>query len=406
MEFDLNISKWPEGCYKMFIKGVDRHGQNGIGKSAAIYQCIDKTKPVLNSFEVNPPENEDVIKDKAVFTWSGSDKHAVNVYYYVNGKSDELHKISTLENGSEVIDTSYFEPYTNDITLRIVDIAGNYAEKTISCETNKTLPVIKEKNGLISNIKDNPWINDNKKDLYVSWDVEYKDEIGEVNLGKITACVLNEDNSTVDGYEEKEMTFTDEQNPPKEYNRYKINDLFEGFNSLNDGKYKIRMRFYAKDNIGYDEGILLYNKDNIPPTLEILTPEENDEVRGVVAVSYEVNDNGGNIGKKKVSITDTKGREKILTTSLDIYNLNTTEYDPGEYTLKYFVSDMAGNETVKTRKIIIENPPPTPIISLEKSYGKTSDDISLNYNWVKGDEGIKRVDHIEYALNSKEDASF
>ena len=408
-------SGWTEGRYGIGIRGVDKGNNKGSGTYCYVY--VDNTAPnKVSNIKLTSSRDEaskTTSKVKVTYT-SGSDpgtnssgvaKHNIVLY----GEDGNVIQNITTTNMSNYTFTNVEAGQNVYVKIASIDKAGNnsgFIQSSNHTISNMVLPEIKEPSGLISNIKDNPWVNNDVKDMLISWDVDYKDVNEELVLNKITANITKSDNISVEGMSEKTLLFPEDvKGFPKEYKNYKINDLFDNFNTLPDGKYKIKVRFYASDGIGFDEGELLYNKDNVSPTLSLLSPQEGKVLKGVVPISYSAADNesgSGNIGIKKVYIIDSLGKERLLSESLDIYNLNTTEYDEGSYKIKVIVYDMAGNKSEVIRNVSISNPPPTPIVSLDKTFGKNNDILKLNYNWVKGDEGISKVDHIEYSLNTKD----
>lgn len=410
-------SKWGEGKYSIGVRGIDKGGNKGSGSYCFVF--IDKTPP-------NP-----VSDIKLSSSRSSSDSDTANVKVTYNSSTDPgsnpsgINKYNIILYGQDGniiqnIFTTSKNTYTFEnieanqkvyVKIAAIDNSGNTSSFVQSGEhiiSNMILPEIKENNGLISNIKDNPWVNNTNNNILVSWDVDYKDSDKELDLGKITANIVKADGSSIEGFSEKNLEFEDGKTIyPKKYDRYKINSLFEKFATLPDGKYKIIIRFYSSDNVGFDEGQIVYNKDNVAPNLNIISPQENKILKGIVPISYEASDNtsgSGNIGEKRVYIIDQQKNEKLLSESLDTYNLNTTEFDEGKYQIKVVVFDMAGNKSEQIRNVSISNPPPTPIVSFENYFGGLNSKVKLNYSWVKGDEGIKKVDHIEYAINNKDNS--
>ncbi|WP_290773297.1 DNRLRE domain-containing protein [Anaerofustis sp.] len=409
---ETTTSKWGEGRYAIGVRGIDKGGNKGSGTYCYIY--IDKTapKPVSNiklsssrsssdSDEANVKVTYKINPDNPTVNPSGIKEHKIQLYNSKGvigspitvGASTNTATIANVPSGQTV----YAKITTVDKSGNLVSV--NSARHIIS---DMILPQIKDDGGFISNYDNNPWCNNtNKKDVIVSWDVDYKDGNTQLNLGKITVQLLNDKEQKIEGYDETNLTFEDNIYP-KQFKNYNVNKIIKDFDKLKEGKYQLSFKFYASDNKGYDEALISYNKDLTPPSVTITKPTQNEILKQMAQISFDAQDDksgSGEIYKKKILLIDNSSKENLLTETLDIFNLNTTEYDAGEYKIKVIVEDMAGNTSEDTKTVFIKNPPPTPIVSFDKAFSNDGSNIKLNYNWIKGDESISNVDHIEYVID-------
>ena len=404
-------SGWTEGRYGIGIRGVDKGNNKGSGTYCYVY--VDNTAPnkVSNIKLTSSRDGTSQITSKVKVTYtSGSDpgtnssgvaKHNIVLY----GEKGNVIQNITTTNMSTYTFTNVEAGQNVYVKIASIDKAGNNsgfiqsANHTIS---NMVKPEIDTVN-TNSSLSDDAYINNINKEMLISWKINYKDGDKELNLGKITCNVLKEDGSAVTGFSEKNLVFpSDVTGYPKEYKEYNVSNVFGNIDTLSDGKYKVRFRFYSSDNLVYDEKDFIYNKDTTPPVIDINTPDENAVLKLVSNISYTATDNVSGIKDSKIYLIYGNGKEKLLTENSGNYNFDTTNYDEGNYKIKIVVNDKAGNKNEVLRNVSISNPPPTPIVDFTKVFGGSSGSIELNYSWVKGDESISKVDHIEYSIDNKD----
>ena len=405
----LGQGKWGIG-----VRGVDKAGNIGTGKSAGL--IVDLTAPALidkssisftssrstnDKTKANVKVNFKTVADLPATFNSGVKDYTVELY---SSSNNSLIKSMKVTSGSALF-TDVVPNQNVYVKICSTDKVSNTSAKIQSANhtiSNMIKPEIDTVN-TNSSLSDDAYINNINKEMLISWKINYKDVDKELNLGKITCNVLKEDGSAVTGFSEKNLVFpSDVTGYPKEYKEYNVSNVFGNIDTLADGKYKVRFRFYSSDNLVYDEKDFIYNKDTTPPVIDINTPDENAVLKLVSNISYTASDNVSGIKDSKVYLIYSNGKEKLLTENSGNYNFDTTNYDEGNYKIKVVVNDKAGNKNEVLRNVSISNPPPTPIVDFTKVFGGSSGSIELNYSWVKGDESISKVDHIEYSIDNKD----
>ncbi|MCR2033420.1 DNRLRE domain-containing protein [Anaerofustis stercorihominis] len=404
-------SGWSEGRYGIGIRGVDKGNNKGSGTYCYIY--VDNTAPnkVSNIKLTSSRDGTSQTTSKVKVTYtSGSDpgtnssgvaKHNIILY----GEDGNVIQNVTTANMSTYTFTNVEANQNVYVKIASIDKANNksaFVQSANHSISNMVKPEIDHAN-TTSSLSDDTYINNVNKEMFISWKVNYKDGDKELNLGKITCNVLKEDGIAVSGFSEKNLVFPSSVTGyPKEYKEYDVSNVFGNIDTLVDGKYKVRLRFYSSDNLIYDEKDFIYNKDTTSPEIDINTPDENAVLKLVSNISYTAADAISGIKDSKIYLVYSNGKEKLLTENSGNYNFDTTNYDEGNYKIKIVVNDKAGNKNEVLRNVSISNPPPTPIVDFAKVFGGSNDNIELNYSWVRGDESISKVDHIEYAMDNKE----
>ncbi|MEG0097725.1 MAG: DNRLRE domain-containing protein, partial [Cetobacterium sp.] len=119
------IKELKEGCYRIYVRGVDSGGIKGTGKGATFH--IDSTVPTLGSASISPITTSSNPSESytPTITWANAkDTHFKQVEYSVNGGSYAVAGTGT--SGSFKIPASKFTaPGTHTIKVRAVDKSGN-----------------------------------------------------------------------------------------------------------------------------------------------------------------------------------------------------------------------------------------------------------------------------------------
>ena len=142
------IKELGEGCYRIYVRGVDNGGIKGTGKGATFH--IDSTKPTLGSISISPSSTETNPSESftPTITWSNAnDTHFKQVEYSIN---DGTYTVAgTAKSGTFKIPASKFQtPGAYTIKVRAVDKSGNvssiksltYYIKDINEDLKKYLP--------------------------------------------------------------------------------------------------------------------------------------------------------------------------------------------------------------------------------------------------------------------------
>ncbi|MFR3133215.1 DNRLRE domain-containing protein, partial [Intestinibacter bartlettii] len=110
-----DIKNLKEGCYKIFVRGIDKGKIQGEEKSCILH--IDNTKPTIESVTFD--------ENNATITWqNANDLHFKNVQYRLNSGSYKI--MSTDVSGSFTIPTDEFtQDGTYTVQVRATDKSGN-----------------------------------------------------------------------------------------------------------------------------------------------------------------------------------------------------------------------------------------------------------------------------------------
>ena len=127
------IKELKEGCYRIYVRGIDNGGIAGTGKGATFH--IDSTKPKLGSVSLSPNSTEENPSDSftPTITWSkAEDTHFKHVEYSVNGGTYTVAKAE--KSGSLKLPASKFPSAgTYKINIRAMDKSGNASDiKTLT----------------------------------------------------------------------------------------------------------------------------------------------------------------------------------------------------------------------------------------------------------------------------------
>ncbi len=115
--------------------------------------------------------------------------------------------------------------------------------------------------------------------------------------------------------------------------------------------------------------------DNTPPAVTINSPANNSVVGGIVTISYSIDEE--HLDQVWLSI----GNITVNITGSTTYSLNITMLPDGAYTLTITANDTLGHTSSASIIIIIDNTPPTAVITYPVSRGYYSGVINVTFNY-------------------------
>ena len=128
----INASaNWPEGCYRIYLHGVDKSGVVGEATGNQFY--IDGTAPTISSGSISVSTSSTSYSNNArpTIKWSASDAHFSKMEYSVDGGTT-YNTMSTSTSGSFKIPEGMLSSTGGyAIKIRAVDKAGNTKEKSL-----------------------------------------------------------------------------------------------------------------------------------------------------------------------------------------------------------------------------------------------------------------------------------
>lgn len=128
----IDTTSLGEGCFRVYVRGVDKYGSTGPGKGASF--VVDGTAPTLSSANVSPSTSATVYSNNATPTikWSGAaDRWLNKVQYSINGSVFKI--MGTDPSGSFTVPEGKITD-TGKYTIKV-----RSADKSSNVSTAKTL---------------------------------------------------------------------------------------------------------------------------------------------------------------------------------------------------------------------------------------------------------------------------
>ena len=204
----IKTSALGEGCFRVYVRGVDKYGSVGKGKGASF--VVDGTAPTLTSASITPTTSATAGSNNArpTIKWSGAaDKYLKQVQYSVDGGS--YASMGTTASGSFTLPAGKITS-TGKHTIKVcaIDKAGNMsAVKTLTYYYTTDKPVIgkihvsEDKNGVqvfLDNVKEAGKVFQGGS---ISWavvahgskpaDSNYTTLSGSITSGRLISTVTN-----------------------------------------------------------------------------------------------------------------------------------------------------------------------------------------------------------------------
>lgn len=124
----IESADWDEGCYRIYVRGVDEGGIKSSGKGATFY--IDGTVPTLSKATVRPVSSLSRYSNSftPILSWAAEDSNFKNAQYSIDG--GKTYKVmSSSPSGTYTIPSGVINKSGYySIYIRVVDKAGNIKE--------------------------------------------------------------------------------------------------------------------------------------------------------------------------------------------------------------------------------------------------------------------------------------
>ncbi len=372
---------WGEGCYRIWVRGVDRGGIAGEGRSWNFH--IDSTAPVVGSISVSPAGYTSI--KNPVLSWSSvSDKHLKEVQYQVGSAPYVLAGTGT--SGSVVIPATYFPSSgTYPIHVRAVDHAGNVsAVKTLNYLVDVTCPTF---GTLSSTPAAGQWTGN------ANPAIEFKN-ITELHSGMIASGVkycITAAGQPASAYKAAaNVRFTSSANPYA--GSFTMDSADQG---KPDGNYTIHVRL--EDKVGNAVmKTLSYKKDRTPPTGVLTYSQAKSSLKDTVQITAACSDGtGSGVKSSSLVIKDSTGKAvdtvySNFTTSSVTRPFNTKNIRNGSYKAELTVKDYAGYTATVTDTITITNQVDAPSLTGSNKNNGTG---YITWSQSVGINGLKRMEY-------------
>ena len=313
-EWIWNTTQYTETEHKITVQAHYMFGF--ISTSVAVF--VDNTPPLA---KINTPTNGTHVKDFINVNVTCTDNNINRMELYINSILKQMWK----GNGTRLYDwnTSAYTDGSYTLELMVYDEADHWTTATTTVTVDNTLPT-----------------------------AEIRKPTGSTRIKgsyEVTVYAYDDHLDTIELYANESLITS-----------WKTHGIhIHTWNTTDDGTYKIRL--LVKDKVGNsctDEIWVIV--DNTPPTVLIEEPISGDICYGMISVCVNATDNN-EIDDVHVEIGDT-GLSAMTFNGTDFlwkYQLNTTTYSDGQYTLMVLALDETGNPTTTSITICIDNTPPT-----------------------------------------------
>ncbi len=293
--YTIDTTTLDDGTYKLTIYANDTLGHSS---QVTLVIIVDNTPPTAM---ITYPVNNAYVSGKLNIVFEYSDDNLDKAILYVD---DGYIDVTGLYNYT--IDTTYLTDGTHQLTLHVTDKAGNTAEYTIFIIVDNTAPYAK--------------INSPLNNTCVTGTITVKLEYSDDNLDHAYLYVDNTLYGEITGENTVELDTT----------------------TYTDGLHVLKL--LVVDKAGNEATYTVYVIiDNMPPTVDILTPQNNTiyHVGDTIVISVKFID--PNLADGTLYINDTQ----VPLSEDNTYTWNTSGWEPGLYVIKAIAIDMV-NHTSKT----------------------------------------------------------
>lgn len=124
----IDTSTWPEGCYQISIRGMDRYSAIGAESSQILH--LDLTKPKIDNcfqFTDNSTSIRNYSSEVSTISWSGiTEQHLESIEMQANGGA--YYEIGNTLKGQYTVPVTQMKQGTNVFKFRVRDTSGNISE--------------------------------------------------------------------------------------------------------------------------------------------------------------------------------------------------------------------------------------------------------------------------------------
>ncbi len=337
----LDTTLFPDGEYNITIYANDTLGHES---TAWITIIIDNTPP---QGSITYPLNNTYVSGKVMVIFSYSDENLEKVYLYLDQGSVDVTGLNNY-----TIDTTQYGDGEHVLKLVVIDKAGNTYEYSIVVVFDNTPPV-----AVITSPSDEALVSD-----VINITFNYSD----TNLYMVYLVIDNETYNVTGEHV------------------YTLDTTL-----LNDGLHNISIIAIDKaGNTGTD--MISIVVDNTPPVIEAISPI--DYARGTVNIEYSIDE--PHLVETILYINGTP----YNVTGLYTYPWNTTTYPDGVYNLTIYARDSLNHSSSYTWFVVIDNTPPTVLITYPSTGALVSRDTVINFTYsdLHLDKALLYIDDTVY----------
>ncbi|MFW6176306.1 MAG: Ig-like domain-containing protein [Thermoplasmatota archaeon] len=329
-EYNLDTTTLSEGNYMANVTVIDIAGHNDT--SINVNFTIDNKAPSLS---VNNPQEEEILSDDVNLSVNSDDEVGISGVEYWVDNSESVEMTESSDEWTATLNTTDFNDGNHLIHFKTEDEAGHVTSTQVSVVFDNTGPL--------------SYIESPNEDEYIEGSYKFTakatDEIGIENV------TLNLD------VDKDKLNYNMVYNPDTDFWEKEIDT-----NKLPEAEFNANVTAVDQAGHSYTSSDIKFYIDNTEPTMDILTPEEDEIISENHSVQINSEDSMG------VSSVEYK-IDNSLWKSLDyvpygtgdynwVIDLNTSSYSDGNHDIYFRTIDNAGHETKKKNEITIDNSDP------------------------------------------------
>lgn len=383
--------KWPNGKYRIYIRGVDNGGIKGTGKGVTIYK--DRVAPVISNVNISPTSTESKPSNSEIanLTWNITDNCKTgSLTFAVDGVN-----VGSSNLASSNVNLKVATSGKHTILMTVSDAAGNKTSKNLNYYADLEKPTIGEIKFDLDDSKIIDGWTKEKNPLVIF--KEITDDSDDFDLTKVKYAVATS-NPSADKY--KEIKSIEEHIKKPFSGTFRLSEEEQKFE---DGKYKVYIK--ATDTAGNETVVNTpYYKDTTSPTGNIVCKDnigqEITSLKSTVKIRADVSDGKGS-GIKTYSLKLYDKDNNIVKTLIandtisSELSLDTKDITNGKYYLKIEVEDIVGLKGEAIKEIEIANPINAPDITVNHT---NDGNTNVLYKFIQ-DVNLKSI---EYRINDGE----